>query len=256
MLQHGAYFILLNTYYMMGGPLPESTEHLTRICGAHTDEEISAISFILSSFFSLKSDGWHNRRADEELKESRRISKIRRQARLNKRKSIVPTNDNHLQTQSQSQSHTHKERTKNKAASAFVLPDWISQDDWQDFEEMRRKIRKPMTDRARAGIVSELFKLRMRGFEPGKVIGQSIRNSWVDVYELKGASNGTHQQNSKPSRAREIARNNAAAITAVLGSDSMGFGAVKVQGTDRPGDSALEGEVKCLPERTRGMGAS
>lgn len=69
----------------------------------------------------------------------------------------------------------------------WQLPDWIPQDAWEGFEEMRRANRKPMTDRARNGIVDELQKLRG---PPGAILDQSTRNNWQDVYELKDKTNG------------------------------------------------------------------
>lgn len=69
------------------------------------------------------------------------------------------------------------------------LPSWIPADAWEGFEEMRKAIRKPMTDRARNMIVCELEKLRG---PPGHILDQSTRNNWQDVYELKDKSNGQH----------------------------------------------------------------
>ncbi len=67
----------------------------------------------------------------------------------------------------------------------FVLPDWISKNVWEEFETMRKKIRKPMTDRARQLIVGELKRLKERGFPSDAVLEQSIVAGWSDVYELK-----------------------------------------------------------------------
>lgn len=69
-------------------------------------------------------------------------------------------------------------------APLFVLPDWIPVQVWKDFEEMRRTIRKPMTDRARELVVQTLAKLREAGNPSAEVLEQSIRKSWQDVYPL------------------------------------------------------------------------
>lgn len=69
----------------------------------------------------------------------------------------------------------------------WILPDWIPVDAWDGFEEMRNKIRKPMTDRARGMIVTELQKLRG---PPGAILDQSTRNNWQDVFELRDKANG------------------------------------------------------------------
>lgn len=69
---------------------------------------------------------------------------------------------------------------------AFSPPPWIPSEAWAGFEEHRKKIRKPMTDKARALIVRELEKLKPD--DPVEVIEQSIRNGWQDVFALRQKS--------------------------------------------------------------------
>ena len=104
-----------------------------------------------------------------------------------------------------------KRRDKSKNTSAaqapFVLPDWISPDAWQGFEEMRGKAAKTrLTDRARASIVVELEKLKARGFQPDAVLDQSTRNSWSDVYPIKAKDAG---RTGTPDYSETFARINA-----------------------------------------------
>ena len=54
---------------------------------------------------------------------------------------------------------TDSNKVKPKA-QRFAPPPWIPLESWKGFEAMRTKIRKPMTDRAKAMIVLELDKLR------------------------------------------------------------------------------------------------
>lgn len=78
-------------------------------------------------------------------------------------------------------------KVSNSTKPKFELPDWIPKEAWDGFEEMRRTIKKPMTDRARSMIVKELQNLSSA---PGAILDQSTRNNWQDVYELKDKSNG------------------------------------------------------------------
>ena len=56
----------------------------------------------------------------------------------------------------------------------------------KDFEEMRRRIRKPLTDRAKVLLLENLEKLAPGNEEKQiKILDQSIMNSWQGVYELK-----------------------------------------------------------------------
>lgn len=67
----------------------------------------------------------------------------------------------------------------------MTLPEWIDSEAWDGYEEMRRKIRKPMTDRARSMAVRELERLKADGYDPNAVLDQSTFNSWQGLFELR-----------------------------------------------------------------------
>jgi hypothetical protein len=66
-----------------------------------------------------------------------------------------------------------------------MIPVWISQESWQAFTEMRRKIKAPLTDYAGKLIVHELVRLKTSGEDPQACLDQSIRNGWRDVFPLR-----------------------------------------------------------------------
>lgn len=74
---------------------------------------------------------------------------------------------------------------KGKNGKSFQLPSEIDAALWQEFVEMRNKIRKPLTDRAKWLIVGRLTNLEQEGHNPRKVLQQSIRNSWQDVFPIR-----------------------------------------------------------------------
>ena len=74
--------------------------------------------------------------------------------------------------------------TKPKA-QRFAPPPWIDPEAWKGFETMRAKIRKPMTDRARAMIVKELEALKAQGHDPVAVLAQSEVHAWAGVFPVK-----------------------------------------------------------------------
>lgn len=84
---------------------------------------------------------------------------------------------------------------------AFFLPDWIDAHDWADFAEMRKKLKKPMTERAAKAVIKKLENYRSQGHDVSTILEQSIRNSWQDVYEPKVdyQSGGRARSNEKPS---------------------------------------------------------
>jgi hypothetical protein len=76
-------------------------------------------------------------------------------------------------------------RIKAETPLVAIAPLSVPEPNWQAFVEMRKKIRKPMTERAEELIRRELRKLAAEGHDPVEVLDQSIRNSWQDVYPLR-----------------------------------------------------------------------
>lgn len=73
-----------------------------------------------------------------------------------------------------------------KQKSLFDVPVWIETTAWEGFEEMRRKQRKLLTDRARNCIVNTLWRLKTdEGQDPNAVLDQSTTNCWLDVYPVR-----------------------------------------------------------------------
>lgn len=69
-----------------------------------------------------------------------------------------------------------------------------------DFEEMRKSIKKPMTDRARTVLVKKLNELANGDIEMQiQIVEQSILNSWQGVYELKERNNEQGKNNTRRS---------------------------------------------------------
>jgi hypothetical protein len=71
---------------------------------------------------------------------------------------------------------------KKGSKAPFVLPDWIPAETWKDYEEMRRVLRKPMTDRAKSLAVKELMRFKEDGHSPESILTRSIMNSWQGLY--------------------------------------------------------------------------
>ena len=62
----------------------------------------------------------------------------------------------------------------------------------QGFEEMRIKIKKPMTDRAKSLLLGELQKLSANRDEQIEILNQSVARCWQGVFPLKGSGNNSH----------------------------------------------------------------
>jgi hypothetical protein len=70
-----------------------------------------------------------------------------------------------------------------------------------DFIEMRKKLKKPMTDKAIEMMLKKLSKLGDTDEKKIAILQESVMKSWTDIYELKEGANGTDKQlngQSKP----------------------------------------------------------
>lgn len=87
--EHGAYTMLLDTYFSVEKPLPEDLQSLYRVCRAMTRLEQQAVKAVATQFFPVSEvDGLrHNHRADREIAKAR--PKIEA-ARINGRKGGRP----------------------------------------------------------------------------------------------------------------------------------------------------------------------
>jgi hypothetical protein len=70
-----------------------------------------------------------------------------------------------------------------KRASDFELPDWVPDEPWSAFVEMRKAIPKvPFTVRAAREIIGDLDRLRGEGHDPGKVLLLAVKRGWRGVF--------------------------------------------------------------------------
>jgi uncharacterized protein YdaU (DUF1376 family) len=67
MIEDAAYRRMLDLYYAAEKPLPLNIDGLYRLVRAKTKQEREAVDIVLQEFFHRQEDGWHNKRADEEL---------------------------------------------------------------------------------------------------------------------------------------------------------------------------------------------
>lgn len=72
----------------------------------------------------------------------------------------------------------------------FLLPEWVPVEPWEGYLGMRVKMRKPMTDRAKALAVKKIDALRAKGYSPAALLDEATEKCWMSIYEPKsgGAS--------------------------------------------------------------------
>lgn len=73
-------------------------------------------------------------------------------------------------------------------------PDWLPLAAWTAFIEMRKAIRKPLTEYGKKLAIKKLDQLRATGNAPEQVLNQSILNDWQGLWPVqKDAGNGNRR---------------------------------------------------------------
>lgn len=80
---------------------------------------------------------------------------------------------------------------------------WLPLDAWQGWVEMRKKLKKPLTDRAIERALTKLAAMYEKGQDIGEVLDRSTMNGWTDLYEIKETNNG---KNNRTDRRSSLAR--------------------------------------------------
>jgi hypothetical protein len=79
------------------------------------------------------------------------------------------------------------EDIEQKRKVELILPEWVNQETWQDFVQMRKSIKKPLTEAAIKLILKDLEKFKLEGINPNLCLQESIKNSWQGVFKPKYA---------------------------------------------------------------------
>lgn len=96
-------------------------------------------------------------------------------------------------------------RQSNKATLEKDLPDWIPQEAWRAYVEMRNRIKAPLTQKAKQLTWKKLERLRDEGNPVDQVLEQSIERSYRGVFEVKRGSHAK-TNSAKPAVGRELSR--------------------------------------------------
>lgn len=65
------------------------------------------------------------------------------------------------------------------------LPEWLPREEWEAFREMRRKIRKPLTEHAEALAIKRLQEFYADGLDAVDMLQQAVMNNWQGFVEEK-----------------------------------------------------------------------
>ena len=189
-----AYRRLLDRYYLSEEPIPSDVSVACRLIGMR--EHQAEVEIVLKEFFTQTESGWVNKRAEQEIahfkgkiNQASRAGKASAERRFNARSTPVQRTSNQPITNNQEPLTINQDKTK----ARFSIPNFIPQDAWQGFYEMRKTGKGVFTERAASLIIKQLTQMHSDGQDVSKVLDQSTANGWKGVFPLKtqqGATNG------------------------------------------------------------------
>jgi len=191
--------------YLLDGNQNMTMEILARLVGS-TIQEVKPLLEELKQHevFSISDDGIiYNRRMVREAEISEKRAEAGKIGGLSKKQKSSKSQANTLARSASASASAsvyasvyaseYEEEEKGmeketKKAVQIELPSWIDPSIWNDYLEMRKKIRKPATQKAQELIIKKLEQLKLSGQDPNRVLEQSIENSWQGVFPLKEVS--------------------------------------------------------------------
>jgi len=134
-----AYLRLLWMYYDTEQPLPDDPKKLAFRIGSNSD----AVQMLLEAFFVLENGFWNQKRCDNEIASYRAKSDRARNANEVRwqSKRDLKSDPNNIPTNNQ-------EPIIKTKAIAIARPDYIDETVWNDFLQMRKAKRAPITETA------------------------------------------------------------------------------------------------------------
>lgn len=84
-------------------------------------------------------------------------------------------------------------KNKETTREVFVLQDWVDAGAWADWEEYRRSIKKPLTNKSRQLSVGVLKESLAAGFSVRETIDTAIMNGWRGLFVPKGKPSASKQ---------------------------------------------------------------
>ena len=197
-----AYRRMLDQYYLSESPLPLDAERVARLIGMR--DQSAMVEELLSEYFLKSEDGWHNKRADEEiLKYQAKASRATAAnlSRWSEKKSDIRTKSVPNQEPITKKTYINKKKV---ADAPLVFPPCLTNDNfkqvWNAYLEYRKasKMRTLQTNSQQL----LLQQMALWGSDGAiQALNTTISNGWTGVFEPKASAVGskpapTHKPNA------------------------------------------------------------
>jgi uncharacterized protein YdaU (DUF1376 family) len=179
----GIYMKMIWIYYDTEEPIPNSLTELSMRVNARGKEDL--IKGLLDLFFISSTQGWHHKRCDKEIEHYRQQLEFASKAgkasaakrALNKTLSGFKQESNDRSTTVQP-TNNQQPLTNNQKKNKFVVvkPENIPEKLWDDFLELRKSKKAPLTERAWNAILRESKKA---GLTLEAALEEICERTWV-----------------------------------------------------------------------------
>lgn len=220
LLEHGIYTRLMDVYYVRESGLPQ--DHIGRLIGARTPEELAALQIVLSEFFELVSGVWIQHRCEKEIEAyADKSIKAKRSAsaRWESKTENTERNANAMPTHNERNADgvlpagvpvtSNQEPITNnqkKNTSAIAPPDGVDLCVWADFVTLRKDKKAKLTQTALDGIKREAEKA---GWTLESALSESCTRGWTgfkaDWVKQSEGGKSINKQEALEARNRAVA---------------------------------------------------
>jgi uncharacterized protein YdaU (DUF1376 family) len=181
-----AYRRLLDMYYDTEQKIPLDTQWVSR----RLRVDAHVVSDVLNDMFVQHEDGWFHARCDDVIQQYHAMAeKNRANGRLGgRKKNPVGSESQPIAKATINQellTINKKPKGEMVADAPSVWPEWMPLETWRAFIEMRKKIKKPPTEKAVELLIAKLKKFKDAGQDVQAILEKSITSNWQDVFEIK-----------------------------------------------------------------------
>jgi uncharacterized protein YdaU (DUF1376 family) len=210
-LEHGIYRQLLEWYYLDEKPIPQETQTVIRRLRLGSDSDIAALKSVLSDFFVLQEDGYHQAHCDAAIAKYHSKAEVNKTngklgGRPKKTQTVISGNPEQSDSKGNQEPITNnhkpnKENTPPRKRVDLVCPDSVDQQVWSDFVQHRKAKRSAITQTALEGIQREAAKA---GWTLEQALRETVARGWTGFKADWVNSNEQKQAKSFAQQEREL----------------------------------------------------
>lgn len=165
-LEHGIYRQLLDWYYLDERPIPKETQTVIRRLRLGSESDIAALKSVLSDFFVLQEDGYHQAHCDAAIAKYQSKAEVNKTngklgGRPKKTQTVIFGNPEQSDLKGNQEPITNNQEPSSNTPRkrvAIVCPEGVGQQVWDDFVQHRKTKKAALSQTALDGIKREVAK--------------------------------------------------------------------------------------------------